>query len=357
MTAPLAPFAPHHGLVPAPLALPRAATFTDLLLGRGDARSCGAGPAPTPDDLADLGRWLERRLAALAKSAPGTEHSAPRTAGRRPHGAGAREGTIRVTGYLLRTTRIPGTGAAGAAAGGGSFAWSPTAARRFLGLAAVRRCVAGTTRSPAEAVVEVTDALVADGRHGLGGVGSLAGWLGGLPHPALAVVEAEAITWATRLWTALEWGRLGHSVEVGGAERHWAPAGAPSVSLRRRVDVRVDVGVEGAATAFLTMLPGWPGATSRVELGLAALVAAVSGPPAGVPQRVAGWWPDSGRAVVVPVDRALLEETATAVVRAVATVRGVAAVPGVPAPGAAGRPGPGAGAREVATAQGLAAVR
>ncbi|MGH9089068.1 MAG: hypothetical protein ACRDYZ_13330, partial [Acidimicrobiales bacterium] len=198
-----------------------------------------------------------------------------------------------------------------------------------------------------------------EGRHGLGRAGSLAEWLGSLPAAARAIVEAEAATWATDLWSAVEWGRLGPGVRVGGPEPLWSPAGSPATALRGRVDIRVD----GGGGAFLTVLPGQPVPASRVELGLSALAAALSAPsalaapstpsarsahaarsalavppalsapaeaagpwgaaaqPPGVPERVVGWWPECGRALMVPVDLPLLEETADAVGRAVTALR------------------------------------
>jgi hypothetical protein len=61
------------------------------------------------------------------------------------------------------------------------------------------------------------------------------------------------------------------------------------------------------------MVGGRPGPTARAELALAGLVAALGGSGAGVPARVAGYWPDCGRALVLPVDDELLGRCAASV--------------------------------------------
>ena len=297
------------GLTLAPTALPRSTALTDLLLGTGGgtgggAGASGRGDAPTVADVDAVRRRLESELARCARHRTGVPP------------------TWRVTGYAVRRavahpellTRAP------------AFRWSATTARRPIALAALRACVAGTARAPAEAVAATVASLAADGRHGLGRAGSLTEWAGRLAAPALALVEAEATTWATELWTALEWHRLGPGVRLGGPAVRWSPATTPAGWLQGRADLRV--ASPAGETAFLTVLPGAPGRGSREELGLAALVAALAvladgAPPAARPTgpaRVAGWWPDCGRALVVPVDRGLLEETATAVLAAAAVL-------------------------------------
>lgn len=355
------------GLGLAPVALPRAAALTDLLVEGGrDPATGGASTGLVGADVEQVRRLLSRRLAG---SVPRTGDVEQAPAGERrmhpgrraPAGLGAAGGPAgRITGYLLRNALTHAERVAP-----GPFAWTAATARRSLGLAGVRACVDRTARAPAAAVARVVAARATEGRHGLGRPGSLAEWLGSLPPSALAIVEAEAVTWATNLWTALEWDRLGPDVRVGGPEPLWSPPGSPAVALRGRVDLRVPL----AGGSFVTVLGGHPGPASRVELGLSALAAALSAPGApggtlaaggtaeasalpGVPGRVAGWWPESGVALVVPVDRALVADTASAVAATVPVLQGAVAGPddGQAEPPAGRRPRrpPGASVRAMA---------
>jgi hypothetical protein len=87
------------------------------------------------------------------------------------------------------------------------------------------------------------------------------------------------------------------------------------VALRGRADVRVrDAGGYGA---HFTMLGGVPTATARGELLLSALVSTLRHPDVPGPARVLGWWPDCGKAWIVPVDGAALDVVADAVLAAV----------------------------------------
>ncbi len=277
-----------------PQALPRSAALTDLLLG-GAGHGAGGGV-----DREGLARELERHLCSA----------------RLPQ-------RVRVTGYLLRTVLGPPRPPTPWRPLG-PFRWSPAAVRRAVGLRGVRSCVEAGGGAPATAVRGTVEELVAEGRRGLGRPGGLPTWLSTLATPALAVVEAEAATWATQLWSAIEWPRLGADVQVGDADAAWV-APAARVRVSGRVDVRVPRPVGGPA--LLTMLPGHPTVVSRAELGLAALAAALGGrPPRGgggaLPALVVGWWPESGRALALPVDGALLEETAGAVARVVTSMAG-----------------------------------
>jgi hypothetical protein len=195
-------------------------------------------------------------------------------------------------------------------------------------LAAVRLLVEGRAGSPVEAVRSVV-ADPAAACVGGAGSGSCADWLGTLPRPARALVEAEAATWATRLWAALEWDRLAPTPVVGEPDRWWDVAGPTRIALRGRSDVRVIAGDGGSC--LLSVRPGAPGPSARVELGLAALVEALGGSPARAPAAVAGWWPDCGRAWVLAADGRLLSDTARAVVEAVTEATTEAVTEAVPA--------------------------
>jgi hypothetical protein len=284
-----------NGLAPTPqlstalssTALPRATGLTDALLAP-------AGPElPVPV----LAAVTERLRAALGPT-PGTP----------PAAAGGR---LTVDAFFLRT---PTAGAAT------PFRWTARTARRTIGLAAVRACLPGGRRAPGDAVVETMAEMTEDGRRGLGRPGGIEQWLASLAPGGTAAVAAAATVWATGLLHAITWDRT-DGAAVGPAD-HWWNVSA-GVVLRGRADVRLPVGDggEGRRTAVLTIVGGRPGPASRAALGLPALVAAAGGRRQPMPARVVGWWPECGRALVLPVDAGLLDATADAVVGAVRAAR------------------------------------
>ena len=288
--------APALGPLPA-LPLPRARGLTDALTSAASrALADGRDVAGTRAYLAEeLSRRLSQRL---RRRGDDRARDCGRTA------------CVRIGAYELSAE-------AGAARRGppARFRWTARGARRPVGLAAVRLLVEGRAGSPVEAVRSVVADPVAAGCVGGAGRGSCTDWIGTLPRPARALVEAEASTWATRLWTALEWDRLAPAPVVGEPDRWWDVAGPTRIALRGRSDVRVVTGDGGSC--LLSVRPGAPGPSARVELGLAALVEALGGSPARAPAAVAGWWPDCGRAWVLAADGRLLADTARAVVEAV----------------------------------------
>ncbi|HXQ43171.1 MAG TPA: hypothetical protein VN816_00910 [Acidimicrobiales bacterium] len=199
---------------------------------------------------------------------------------------------------------------------GGPFVPSPARCRRAVGLSAVARCLRGRSPTPASAVAEVLAAGVEDAAD----VGDPAGrppwwaaWYGGLPAGGRAMVEAEAVTWATQLWTALEWERLAQAT-VGGDD-WWDCPRTRRLTLRGQADVRVR---PGGRPVLLVVGGGVPPPDWRGSLGFPALVAALAGRERSVPARVVGLWPASGQVRILPVDSGVLTDTAAAVVDAVA---------------------------------------
>jgi hypothetical protein len=272
-----------------PTALPRAAALTDALLAPPDALE------PPVDE--PFARELAQRVTG-SLSRP------------RPVGPGSRPGTRpTVTGWTLR---------AGVDAPGRReepFRWSPRTTRRALGITALRACVAGECRTPSEAVRLVTEQWVRRATQGLVGARSAEAWVSTLPAGGRAVVQAEAVRWATGLFTALEWGRL-DDVEVGGLDRWWDVPGGGQAALRGRADVRA---VAQGHPVLLCVGNGRPLPSSRAELLLPALVEVLRRPHGPAPSRVVGWWPASGRALVVTVGPQALIETARLVAQAVAS--------------------------------------
>ncbi|HVC15140.1 MAG TPA: hypothetical protein VND62_09810 [Acidimicrobiales bacterium] len=324
--------------------LPRAAALTDALLAaapKGAAQRDAAQPHDAA--VAALGSDLVRGLTGVLAAA-----SRARRAGQASSDAGRPPALVRIGHYQIASALGGPERARRTGRGAGAvrpFRWNSRTARRTIALAALRTGLDGRAPTPSEAV----GLVLSDpgGPFGVGrvGPGSCADWVASLAPPARAHVAAEATTWATRLWTALDWGRLDPgSLAVGGADRWWRWSGsAPEagcngehphrpcrVALRGHADVRLTpasgAGGSSPGGAHLAVLDGEPGASTRQALLLSALVDVLSGarspgaaPP---PARVIGWWPDCGRAWVVPVDARSLAGAANAVVTAAATLLG-----------------------------------
>lgn len=285
--------------------LPRARGLTDALLAP-------ATPSPPPRAVADVCRTLRDGLAEARHGCDGA--------------------AVRVDAFAIRTAGEPPLGEGRPE--DDPFRWTPRRARRTVGVQAAARVVNGRVRCPAQGAEQAVTALVEDARRGGARPGSLGEWLGTAPPAVVGAVLAESTAWATHLVTAIEWGRVGGSVEVGGPDRWWDLGGRPTVGLRGRVDVRLS-GLRpprpgSDRQSLLTLVNGRPGPASRIELGLAALVDVLRRPAGPVPARVVGWWPECGRALVLDVGEELMTSTAAAVLVAVRCAlqrRGLRAVP------------------------------
>ena len=181
------------------------------------------------------------------------------------------------------------------------FEWSARTARRALGLAAVRTLVAGGAHSPVEAVRHRLSESVRWVREGDPAVSPLDRWVAGLGPAGRAVVAAESVTWATRLWCALDWtalGALGTPLLIG-RDRWWDSPHSALLALRGRADVRTD-------RARLVVLSGPRRASVQSELALVALVDALRAHDQATPARIVGWWPDSGHLTRIEPHAAVL---------------------------------------------------
>ena len=192
------------------------------------------------------------------------------------------------------------------------FAWTARTARRSLGLAAVRLLVAGVARAPVDAVLARLDESARWVRDGSPCATQLDRWLAVLPPAGRAAVGAEAVTWATRLWCALDWGTLGGVPEIG-RDRWWDSPHSALLALRGRADVR-------AGCSSLVVLSGPRRESVRAELALVTLVDALRARATDAPGRVVGWWPDSGHLVRVEPEPAVLTLGASAVAAVLAGV-------------------------------------
>jgi hypothetical protein len=147
--------------------------------------------------------------------------------------------------------------------------------------------------------------------------GSLGSWLAEAPRGVLAAATSAATSYATDLVSLLEFSRLGASVQVGTADPVWAVPGAPWVSLRARRDVEVTLDAEHKTRALVALRPGRPNGLAVDDLGLVALVDALSRPDAPLPTRVIGVWPSSGKAASLEVTPETARRAARLVVEAV----------------------------------------
>jgi hypothetical protein len=203
------------------------------------------------------------------------------------------------------------------------FAWSARTARRALGLAAVRLVVAGAERSPAEGV----RATLAEGIRLATTGDALASpvdrWLANLPAGGLAAVQSEAVTWATRLWCALDWGAFDERPIIG-RDRWWDSPHSSLLAIRSRAEVR-SIALDPSGSPFsvhLVVLGGPRRPSIRSELSVVAMVEALHAPASLPPGRVVGWWPDSGHVVKVDIDQASVREGVTAIARTLAPPEG-----------------------------------
>jgi hypothetical protein len=221
------------------------------------------------------------------------------------------------------------------------FAWKPAFVRRSLGLAAIESCLQHRHGTPAEAVAAVADEAVADWVRTGWRTFHWEPWFGGLSVGARSVVLAEAATWATALWSGVDWNQFASLPTTGGPDDQWICTAARTVRLKGRSELRVGIaapaccraGHQGAAgsaieagsladapgpsTALVSVSGGIPSEDWRSELGFLALVASLRSPSRPVPARVAGLWPDAGAQRMIDVDADILGAAADRVVSTV----------------------------------------
>jgi hypothetical protein len=185
----------------------------------------------------------------------------------------------------------------------------------------VRALLAREARSPSEGARRAIDEAIRSTRRGERPVSGLERWLSGLPDAGLAAVEADAVTWATRLWCALDW-RAFEEAPVIGRDHWWNSPHSSLLAIRSRAEVR-SVARDRVGSPFsvhLVVLGGPRRPTIRSELSVVAMVESLRAVRSLPPGRIVGWWPDSGHLVKVEVDQAALAAGVAAVARALSRV-------------------------------------
>ena len=195
------------------------------------------------------------------------------------------------------------------------FAWRPVFVRRSLGLAVVDACAHRRFRSPLDAVGPVVAEAVDQWRQTGWRTYHWEPWVAGLAPGARAAVLAEAVGWASSLWSALDWSRFDTVPQIGGPDDTWVCPAVRTLRLKGRPDLRV--AGEGGAVALVSVSSGHPSDDWREELAYLALVAALRSPLRPVPARVLGLWPASGADRSVEIDEGVLTGAADLVVATV----------------------------------------
>jgi hypothetical protein len=197
-----------------------------------------------------------------------------------------------------------------------AFVWKPVFVRRSLGLAIVNACSAGRFRTPMEAVGPVSTEAVAEWERTGWRTFHWEPWLAGLAAGARASVLAEAVGWATSLWSSFDWNAFPQRPQVGGVDDQWICPAGRTVRLKGRSELRVPLAAgrslargpdrANPPAALVSISRGCPGDCWSDELGFLALVAGLRSPSRPVPARVVGLWPDSGIHATVEIDNEVL---------------------------------------------------
>jgi hypothetical protein len=260
--------------------LPRAATLTDVLLS----------PPGPPVDADELTRAREQLIAELRSATSGMQ----------------RGQVLRIDAYRihLALTARRRVGQAD------PFSPSPASCRRAIGVAAIAHCLRDRALAPAQAVAKVLDRTVDPHEHERGSAW-WEEWFRRIPPGARAVVQSEAVTWATQLYGALEWSRLGRHVRVG-CDYRWECQDSTPVTLHAKADVQAWV---QDRSVLLVVPTGVAGPRWSSMLALAALAAGLVSGADSVPARVVGMWPASGQVRILPVERGTLEDASKSVIQ------------------------------------------
>ncbi len=208
------------------------------------------------------------------------------------------------------------------------FSWKPAFVRRSLGLSAIDACLNRRYSTPGEATGPVADVAVAEWSRTGWRTFHWEPWMAALSPAARSAVLAEAATWATALWSSIDWRPFGRSIRLGGPDDQWACPAARTVRLKGRCEVRVPLDPahrDGrrdptSSTTLISVASGIPANGWEAELGFLALVASLRSPTRPVPSRVVGVWPDAGEHRLVDVTPGTLAAAVDRVIACIAVV-------------------------------------
>jgi hypothetical protein len=258
----------------------------------------GAATRHDRASMLDAARQIPRTLADLAVPRPGG-------------------GSFRLTDHHVRAALAPPESVTADT----PFAWSARTARRALGLTSLRALVTGAVRSPIDGVALAIDDAVRAARQGENAASPMDRWLAGLPPASRAAVQAGAVTWATRVWCAVDWTAFEEPPTIG-RDHWWDSPHSSLLALRSRAEIRSVARDQAGSplSVHLVVLGGPRRATIKFELSVAAVVEVLCARRSLPPGRMVGWWPDSGHLVTVEIDQLALHDGVTAVARTLASV-------------------------------------
>jgi hypothetical protein len=208
------------------------------------------------------------------------------------------------------------------------FFWKPAFVRRSLGLSAIDACRNRHYSTPGEAVGPIADQAVADWSRTGWRSFHWEPWMAALSPAARSVALAEATTWATALWSSIDWRPLGRSIRLGGPDDQWTCPAGRTVRLKARSELQIPLEAtetDGPAsragrTTLVSVASGMPAKGWEAELGYLALVASLRSPTRPVPARVVGLWPDAGQHRSVDITGRILAAAVDRVVACIAAV-------------------------------------
>ncbi|MDH2903630.1 MAG: hypothetical protein PXZ08_06745 [Actinomycetota bacterium] len=169
----------------------------------------------------------------------------------------------------------------------GPFAWTPATARRILGNNALRRVMREPDTILGAVRDEIADQLLRS-VNGYARAGSLGHWLGGVAHPVLGLITAEAVNWATQALECVQGLEAGWRVPASDVYYDVATA---RTTLRGRRDVVVGADAE---RVVLRIRSGIPGKSAGHGLRSDLAVETLAHPEGVAPRRYLGLWPDAG---------------------------------------------------------------
>ncbi len=193
------------------------------------------------------------------------------------------------------------------------FHWSPSSARRVLAGGALRRRSARSCSTLDAVDEEIDDVLARAAR--AGHPGSLPAWLASCTPGGLAVVRAEAATWAT------------HVDEVAASLRApWAYAPSDAyydvararTTLRGRRDLIVS---PNEGRVLIRVRPGAPGRSAGAGLRADLTIDALADPDGLASRLAVGVWPEAGVVLVVEGTMSDLRAGGRDLVRAAVALR------------------------------------